>query len=292
MKEVYRDNMPCWYELSWQKTKPAIKLLVHKDFIKNTKIVRQDAPIVTDLEKEFGFAHFVGDFNGNFGFDDAFIHDGETKEFVKFIIEIPKIKKKTGNCSYCNGSGQNKELGTKCFYCNGNGNEYIFDYKSAYTISASFTVFSTLSRFPEKETSSSLLQLMRVSTTTGREMHGCFLGGEFSVPLCNWMDSLREKGESRILEMTKAMQLAHEIMIGLEAYEYRFRASVDYEGGWLNVSCPGNACGLNPEHMGPQKGKGYKFIDHNVDSPAQQIELIAGLAALHDKARKEMKMIF
>ena len=71
---------------------------------------------------------------------------------------------------------------------------------------------------------------------------------------------------------------------------YSFRASVDYENGWLNVSCPGDACGLNPANScGGEDGRGYEFSCHNVDSPMQQLTLIAGLAALCDKAKKEIK---
>lgn len=290
IKMLYRDNLPCWYELSWQKAKPTIKLQAHKDFIKNTEVVREDAPIVAGFKANFGFSNFVGSFDGNFGFDNAFIHNKETDEFVEFIIKIPEIKKDTGkSCSRCNGSG--KEEDSKCLWCGGTGKEYILNWETAYAVSASFTVFFLLSRLPEKETSSALLQLMTISTATGKGSSGCGVAGEFSVPLCNWMDSLRENGNPTISEMIEAMQLSHKAMFGhLSEYEkYDFRASVDYEGGWLNTSCPGDACGLNPVHMGPKKGMGYEFTDHNVDTPSQQIELIASLAALHDKARKEIQ---
>lgn len=91
--------------------------------------------------------------------------------------------------------------------------------------------------------------------------------------------------------MIQAMKTAYKRMFGPDHIdEYSFHAYVAYKGGWLNVGCPGNACGLNPTSQGvTEKGKGYEFACHNVDTPAQQITLLAGLAALHDKARKEMK---
>jgi hypothetical protein len=141
----------------------------------------------------------------------------------------------------------------------------------------------------EKETSSSLFQLMEISTTTEKGTCGGSLGGKFSISLCNWMESLRKNDQPIITEMIETMQLTHKTMFGLTEYEKNmFRASIDYEGGWLNVSCPGNACDLNPADGHIFEESGYEFSSHNVDTLAQQLELIAGLAALHDKARKEM----
>jgi len=283
MKRLHRDNMPCWYELSWQKVKPvAIKLRIHKDFIKNTRAVREDAPIVIRLKEEFGFKNFIGNFDGNFGFDNAFIRSKETKEFVEFLIKIPKIKHKKGVCKYCNGSGKN-DFGGKCFFCDGKGIEYINKWKPAHAISASFTVFPSLSCFSEIETSSSLLQLLTISTITEMKAAGSSISGELSVPLRKWMDSLGRSGKSTIFEMVEAMQLAHKVMLGLAEYEKDdFRAFVGQKDGWLSTTCPGNACGLDPEENG--------FSSHNVDSPSQQIELIASIAALYDKARREMNV--
>jgi len=292
-KVLTMDNIPCWYELSWQKKEPALVLRVHKDFVRNTKIVSNDAPIVNQFKEEFGFKDFIGNFNGNFGFDKTFIRRGETEEFVEFLVTIPQVKKETGKkCSYCQGSGWDKRSDNECIYCNGKGKECIYDYQSAYAISASFNVFFVLSYHLEIETSSTFLQFLTVRVTTGRDWHGGSLGGMYSILLCNWMDSLMKKAAANraiIPEMIEAMQSAYQVMIGLTEYEkHDFRASIDYESGWLNVSCPGNACGLNPVHMGPEEGKGYEFSCHNVDTPAQQITLLAGLAALHDMARKEL----
>ena len=75
--------------------------------------------------------------------------------------------------------------------------------------------------------------------------------------------------------------------------QHDFRAGVFSEFGWLNTDCPGNACGLNPsldaEYDMKKPCHGYKFSCHNVDTAAQQLTLLAGVAALHDKARQEIK---
>ena len=123
-------------------------------------------------------------------------------------------------------------------------------------------------------------------------MHGGSLGGEYSIPFVKWLATLF--GTNSIPEMVKAMKIAYNRMLGLHKFDqFHFLASVDYESGWLNVSCPGNACGLNPIHgagYDMKRGLGYEFDCHNVDTPMQQITLLAGLAALHDRARKEIKI--
>ncbi len=88
------------------------------------------------------------------------------------------------------------------------------------------------------------------------------------------------------------MKIAYGWMFGeryLRIQETSFRAQVDGEKGWLNVQCPGSGCGLCPSHHGIERGRGYEFDSHNVDSPIQQLTLLAGLAALHDRARREIK---
>jgi len=118
-------------------------------------------------------------------------------------------------------------------------------------------------------------------------MHGGSLSGLYSIPLVKWMS---EKVGRNIPEMVGAMSTAYEHMLGPGSAKYGpFRASVDYEGGWLNVYCPGDACGLNPDSNGLEgDGRGYEFSCHNVDSPAQQLTLLAGLAALHDRVDREL----
>ena len=57
---------------------------------------------------------------------------------------------------------------------------------------------------------------------------------------------------------------------------------------WINLSCPGNACGLDPEdYYDPDSPRGYYLLPHNTDSPLQQLTLLVGLAAIHRLARQD-----
>ncbi len=297
-KRITRDNIPCWYELSWQEKELAIILRVHQDFIENTAPVKQDAPIVIGLKEGFGFKKFTGSLNENFGFDDALEIQAPKDKFIEFLIRIPEIKKLTRRkCRSCDGTGKDEfRAGEKCFNCSGKGREFDYDFMQAETISASLVVFFVLAMLSEKEkeTSSFIPQLLTIQTIILRDMHGGSLWGEYSLHLCKWLTSLWQGGHTPIPEMSRAMQTVYTKMFGPSDYikDYDFRASVDYEWGWLNVNCPGDACGLNPNHntdYDMKRGEGYKFSCHNVDNAGQQLTLIAGLAALHDRARREIK---
>ena len=165
-----------------------------------------------------------------------------------------------------------------------------FDFVPSFTISASLAILFDLLQFPEYTTSSPVPQLAVLqSGVNSNGMHGAPLGGEFSIPVRKWLASLGE--HTSISEMTESMRTAYRKMFPFRFryyHEHDFHASVDYHNGWLNISCPGNACGLNPTRI-EDGDKGYKFSCHNLDTPMQQITLLAGLAALHDRARREIK---
>jgi hypothetical protein len=293
IKNIIYDVLPCWYELSWREIlSPSIILRVHKDFIgeiKERKIDFENAPIIMGLKMEFGFENFIGNFDKDFGFDGAFMRKGETGGFVEFVIPIPKVKKEGGQCNSCGGSGENEELlHGECLTCSGSGKKYAYDWKTAYGISASLNVFFTLASFPEKETQAEFPQLMTISVATRKGMYGGSLSGECSIPFAKWAEKFYCGERNFAPEVLEAMESSYHHMFGLSDFDINiFQAYMS--NGFLYTSCPGDACGLHATSQRLQKNEGYKFSCHNVDTPMQQITLLAGLAALHDKARKEMK---
>ncbi len=274
-KRITRDSIPCWYELSWQEKEPAIILRVHQDFVESVASIKQDAPIVVGLKEGFKFKKFISAINENFGFDDALEIQAPRDKFTEFLIRIPEIKKVAQKkCSSCRGTGKDEfRAGEKCFRCDGKGKEIYYDFEKAEAISASLTVFFILAMLThsEKETSSPVPQLLTVQTTINRDIGGASLWGEYSWHIRGWLASLWRGERALISEMCLAMQVAYTKMFGPSDYikDYAFRASVDYEWGCLNVDCPGDACGLHPEHNAEydmKHGGGYKFSCHNVDN--------------------------
>ncbi len=289
-KMIIYENIPCWYEFSWQEKEPAIILRIHQNFIANLNVNLQNSPFVKSLLEDFKFKDFSGDFNGDIGFNQAFKHKGEKDGFVEFLVSVPKVKEETAKkCPHCKGSGKEKPYPGKCIHCGGTGKEYITDWSLATAVSASFTIFTALLRLSEKDTSAVLPQLFTFKTITHKDIHGGSLSGDISISLCKWLGSFSEGEE--ISEMVQAMKIAYGYMFGgLKSFdEPSFRAYIR-KGGRFTADCPGDACGLHPSDWYIHEGKGYEFSCHNVDTPMQQITLLAGLAALHDKARKEMKI--
>jgi hypothetical protein len=119
------------------------------------------------------------------------------------------------------------------------------------------------------------------------EQSGGSVGGKVGIPMANWLMSF---GENRtyLPEVIEAMLIAHKRHKGFEARSEDFNAYIT--GGGFVIDCPGNACGLNPEEFAYiKRGKGFRFSCHNVDNAFQQMLLLVGLAALCDRAKREIE---
>lgn len=288
---IMHEDTPCWYELSWRGgEEPGIVLRVHTDFIRDQPPIPAGSGIGQEF-MAFGFTRFVPTIADGFGFDGAARYVGGKDGFVELLLPLRNLRRETGTCRDCGGTGKDEDDGETCITCGGAGKDYDIEWQSAYAASATLTVLFNWMRYPEKPTSAPFPQLISAWTTTVRDMHGGSLGGMFSIPLVQWLRKRWRTGSEEIPAMVKAMRGAHERMLGQNKFDSRrdFMAQINGESGWLNVSCPGQACGLNPAHEPRGDGFGYDFSPHNVDSPMQQLTLLAGLAALHDAARKDIK---
>lgn len=292
MKIIIYENVPRWYALLWNQKDPSITVAVHRDLAGTIEPVPNTAPIVEVMSKSFEFDRFEGSLEKNFGFDDA-LSRSEESELVNFTAKLPVVFKYLEEpCRECKGTGGDKyREDRECSLCWGTGKEHDYQWHEAYAISASFNLLLGLASYADIETSSKLPQLLTVRLVTEHGQHGGSLDGDYSIPLVQWLS--KRVGQT-IPEMVEAMKEAYQRMLPTTlSMSGRFRASVDYEGGWLNVDCPGEACGLNPAHGSlslPEDGKrGYEFYCHNVDSPAQQLTLLAGLAALHEAVDRDLQ---
>jgi hypothetical protein len=242
--------------------------------------------LATSYAKQFGLSGSFGGFGENFGFNNSLKFLGVAEGFYEYLIPFPRCRKHSGDCTECGtGSGDFSHEG-RCFYCGGDGQESYYDYESeAFPILVSLSVLFEMMRFPETENlSANEYQLMTLDLQVSNEASGVMIGAEFS---CDLVSYLTHRGEGEIREMVTAMRWASRCMEGRPPFEFersRFRASVDDERGWLNVSCSGEACGLYPYDR-QDFLLGYQVASHNVDQPIQQFTLLAALAALHDLAR-------
>jgi len=293
IKSIIDENMPCWYELSFLETEnvPSIIFRLHRDFvgyIKEKKIDFNNSFIAKSLKEEFELKDFLSDFDGDIGIGGVLKFLGVKDEFYEFETKVPKIKIDGGKCSSCDGLGERELFNDICPSCKGTGIGYIIDCEKIINFSASYTIMSGfLSGWGKENTSSSKLpQLFSLHTILRRGDHGSSLNGEISIPLKTWIMSSAKRG-TEMPEVVSAMRKTYRKMMGPGDY-FSIYAYWD-DSGHFYTQCPGNACGLCSADF-TEKGKGIKFNCHNVDLPEQQFTLIAGLAALHDRARKEIKI--
>ena len=282
MKIILREDLPRWYGLSWRADPPSLILsLHHLALLGLTNLYKKEDEEIQSFLKEFQFNEFDWSFKKGFGFDGAFRLVGDKYGFKIFEAELPEVFQTTDEpCEYCEGTGHDNVRDDKCLYCDGKKKKHIYVDTPAYAISASLNLaLRSLSYFQES-TEAKDLQLFTVNLCTASEAHGGEFSGMYSVSLAKWLSDRR----GSISEMETAMHQAHTHMLKDNYADYDFRASVG-KGGWLNVSCP--VASFHPSDIGLREGQGYKFSSHNVDSPAKQLTLLAGLAALHDKVDKE-----
>ena len=289
-KFIIQEDVPCWYELSYSSgSTPRLVIRIVEDFLR-TNPLPVDAPIFRFFDQEFKFPPMQSEFGKNWGFGGCLKFEGSSDGFQVYSAEIPRVRVVTGKCKNCKGSGRDQFRDGHCFFCNGKGKEHEYQMQRSHEICASLAIlFEYLGYVSESDTGASRNQLLTVSTTLRLSMHGGSLSGHYSRILVDWMSA--QGYPVAIPAMEQAMREAWERMMGADQVKlerYYFRAQIDHKNGWLNVTCPGNACGLNPNHLEPRPGRGYEFSCHNVDSSIQQLTLLASLGALHDVVRKEV----
>jgi hypothetical protein len=289
---ITNENVPCWYELSWLAKETSILLRIHRDFARTAQVLSADLPMPQYFTKEFRFSKFSGDMKKDFGFDGTFVFKQENGEFIEFLVPVPRMIKYTDkNCWHCYGTKIDPVTQNECPACDGSGKDHSLDWHSAQAISASFNLFFSLAFSPEIETSAAFPQLMTISVVTENEMNGGSLGGYFGIDLFEWLKTF--KSGDTFPSISEAMMTAGQKIYGKidELNKHTFRSFSIGDGG-IVLQGPGNACCVSnaPEHYDLAKKKGSRLGCSNVDSFIQQIELLVGLSALWDLAKKGISL--
>jgi len=288
IKNLYRDILSCWYELSWDAHSCGIVLRIHEDFLASQEPIPTDAPIIQMYQKNLGMEQFFTDFDEDIGFDRVFIRLGEKDGFVEFFIKIPWIRLNTNiDCEYCDGTGKG-EFRDRCGRCN-NGKKYKYDRLTANKIGASLAIITTFLRTQQVQTSAEIPQLFVVSTSLTYGMQGAPINGEVGIPCVEYLNAFA--GEDIPLVREAVMQAYNHMWPIRKHDKPSFKARVYDGSGRFMIDCPGDACGIGCGFDGSfsrSEIMGYGFSCHNPDSVLQQLSLVAGLAALHDIVRNQI----
>lgn len=315
------ENMPCYYQLSFDAKTPALIVRVHEDFVGFLPTLK-GAHITDSLRKNLKLKRFEENWLGEtFGFGGCFKRMPTENNFLVYSVEIPVLEKfHMVRCGYCQGHGKDILFGGRCqrcaglgeekkmkpcwscegrdfpdencYRCKGSGKEFDswMDHQSLYAISATFTVFFSLMWFGQqvdKFVACKLPQLLFVETNTVAGMSGTPIYGTLGIPFTRW---LRQLPVGYIEKAQEALKAAWQKMNGKEfGHIDKFNTWCEVrEKGWLSISCPGDRTGIYPAHHGLREEEGYEFHCHNVDHPRQQLTLLACLASLCDMVRGSM----
>lgn len=289
--EIMRKDIPWWYELSWDDLNAAIILRVHRDLLaglRDTGLVpmTEEQPIVADFIRQHRGLEFDGSFEGAFGFGSCMQLAGAGEESVNFAIKLPTVESLGDTCDRCGGTGL--EDGIRCLRCGGRRRKIIYDWSLANAIATSLHMFFTVSSLHignGGETSAGFPQLLTLQVADSS--HGNSLGGFYSRALIQWLATLGR--EFQLPGIADAMRLAHDRMFLPSAGpDFGERALAERESGRFYMRCSGGAS-ASYVYGSICGDSGCEFSCHSVDNRVQQLTLLAGLAALHDQARREMQ---
>jgi len=283
-----RESMPRWYGLSWDAGKAAIRIRLNRELPRPEKMWDTDN---NDIMVRHGFGMFESDLDGKwFGFDRALeIVKHPSGEYREFIGRLPRVRVSSKRrCYDCEGN--KTRHGEKCFSCDGTGMDYDLKWKRAEALAMSIGILLSPFEYNERETDSQDHQLLTVHLFISEQ--SAPIGGIVGIPLHHWAREYPQHTE--FTDVIAAMKQAYGRMMGKSRVKssspFGFRAMVYSDHKHISFDCPGDACGVygSPDDD-PGDNHGYQLSCHNVDSAAQQLTLLAGLAALHDRADREIR---
>ena len=273
---VAEKDFPRMYRFSWRKTRTECSIVfeISSDAINIvTEYLKEDSHMIICEKEEFGFKRFGANINAKkYGFDDCAIVNQLKDGSIELIFKLVTINSEESE-------------------------QYIF--ACAATI---HVLLNSLMSVPEKEIKDSLPQFITISTACYKNKssgHGGNIHGELNKDVKRYLIyHYKEKGQilkevfAAILKAAEKLGGKREDKLTKSLYWAKVRSSK----GFLSITCPGNACGLNTKETDEayfllRDGKkeedfGMDLICHNVDTIGQQLVLIAALAALSDETKK------
>jgi hypothetical protein len=215
-------------------------------------------PLIEKRADDFGFDldSFTGDATTSFGFGEVLKHV-ETDNYFEFVGNVPRGR-----------SGEYEEPGGK----------------KARRLLVSIDLLLWHLNYADIDLPSTPPQLMYVDVSFNRSSPGysCGIMVTYSERMAEWFWWQPSLG---VVE--RAMQVVYEQLSGTRPYpNVQLR-----KDGLLNLHCTSGRPGLHPGDNAERGSGGYQFATHNIQTPLQMLTLLAGLCALHDRAKEEVDLM-
>lgn len=256
--DIRRADRPCFHEIETGERGKSIVISVDPQAAKfiQEALSKPDIPIVEDLEQRLGLAKFIPPTKDDWGFGPVLQKiSGGNESWVSWQCAFPEDKK----------------LPEK-------------KRSFPFAVSGSLTVLYLVLDLFREASAEDKKQLLYINMAAGREMASNHLDAWLGKSLMPYLASFPDHHLHKGVEET--MRVTYEIMTGDKDIFPSYFAARFRQPNWLNLSCPGNGCGLDPEYYRTD-GRGYTLLPHNVDTPYQQLSLLAGLAFIHREARQK-----
>lgn len=259
-----------WFALSFEEGKPpAIQVSIWEPCVDRLSEISGMYQEIPEYRKVWGFKAFEPNLRKGFGFDGAMNTVGMNDGYL--IIRAPLLPKQSTTTAVSMGI----LLGILKFY-----------------------PFVLKDHFKEEALADRRYwQLMELESdvTSDANWHSAPLGGVIAPILADWVESVY-KNRPRLEEVEEAMWIAWNAMSDFRVKKekgspnpYPHFSSRLGEKGSFFLSCLGNACDISTtDWWDRREGSGHDLGCHNLDTPVQQLSLLAGLAALHDIAAGEI----
>jgi hypothetical protein len=283
-------NRPVGYFLSaraLRNQEPALMLWLHRSIVESVLPFFSDDKLIQHIASENQVPQFQGYLapGSQFGFGGVLRIGEWSQDFLPLTIPIPACEQEDGACHWCEGKLEEK---VHCHFCSGSGKEDKFDGEPLWPIVTTLGMLFERMYFndlfgPDSPEADPPLQLMLIELFADRSRSVFGMHGRYSIGLVAWLATFPQS--TKLQPLVDAMNALEQRIFSLSADEDKYKTrAVAEQNGWLNISCRGNACGLHPHHSGIRPGRGVEFSDHNIDTPAQALILLAALAALTDMA--------
>ncbi len=272
------------YDLTWRKGTGRIEIAFPLDMAEYLPKLDNDTPIVRWLREDLEIdSEFNGEYLNGFGFGNGLYRE-LSKGMIIYSPRLPRYKMET--CSNCKGSGRHDPIfgDEKCFCCNGTGNEAKTQWRDILILRANLKLLFEALNYDEYSIGKGAkVPDMRIKLTVAKpDMHSASIQIPFKETVLLWLQGISENKRIEIKEVNNAMIKAGDLMSKVREFtKHSFQTYC--QNGSLVMNVPGNATGI---YLGSFEGFPDTMNCHNMDTGAQQLSILAGLAQLHSMFRE------